>query len=147
MYCFVLKNLMGDKKFNRDHYQEVVKDLRVGSLAKDVKLTRLDQAFRVSYDFLSIYYSLGCTTGYAATGYLAVSNFKNATFFQLKHFQSIEFSLCIPQHDFISEKQASLVYQIQKRLRYTLIHKKTRDQELVDLISELKKEIQTFKIS
>lgn len=146
MFCFILEKLMGDKNYNHELYQEVVKDLRIGSLAKDVKLTPLLQAFRVSHDFMSIYYCLGGYTDTPTRSYLAVSNFKNPYFFQLKYSQYIDFGLCIPQHDFITEKQANLVYQIQKRRSYKLIHKKTRDQEIKDLSAELIKEIQPFKL-
>jgi hypothetical protein len=100
----------------------------------------------MSYDFLSIYYRLQGSTGYAPSGYLAISNFKNPFFFQFKHSQSIEFSLNIPQHDFITEEQANLVYQIQKRVRYWSIHNKTREEELKVLTAELEKSIQPFKI-
>lgn len=139
MYCFVMKLSMSTAK-------EIEKDLRVGSLAKHVKVTRLDQAFRMSYDFLSIYYSLHALSGYQSSGYLAMTDFKNPFFFKFKHSNAIQFSLQIPSVDFITDEQAALVFQIQKRIRYSSIHKKTRMEELSDLIGQLDESIQPYKI-
>lgn len=84
MYCFVMKLSMSTAK-------EIEKDLRVGSLAKHVKVTRLDQAFRMSYDFLSIYYSLHALSGYQSSGYLAMTDFKNPFFFKLNTLMRFNF--------------------------------------------------------
>lgn len=136
MYCFVMKPKLHT-------LEEIHKDLRIGSLVKDVKLVRLDQAVRWSYDFLTIHYSLD---GSSFDGYLATSNFKNSVFFQLKHFDEIKFWLRIPSHDFVTDQQASLMYQIQKLNRYTSIHKQTRDEELVALKQALTASIEQYKI-
>ncbi len=126
--------------FNKPISQEVMNDLAESSTRKNTYRVNFYQASQKHYDAVNLFDSLfdeervgrpffrGAIT-------VCASDMEHAEFFLLKHSNAIIFHMKVEGLDFISDKQASLIYQIKK---LTASSVKKRKPENVALLQQLR---------